>query len=154
MSVIGLRASSQEIRYAILETDVNGNVVFVNVNAEHRIKYPTTVNSIEEKLYWVKSEIERIFRIYPDIQKVYIKTNEYGAETIAKREAAYIDAMFLLAAKEHNLSVVRRLYSQIASSSAQAKTHAEQRVGRTEKYWNPTMADAILIAYWGLKFDV
>lgn len=154
MSIIGIRASSQEIRYAILELDSNGNIVFINANTEHRIKYPATTNSIEEKLLWVKSEIERVLRIHTNIQKIYLKTNEYGTESTAKREAAYTDAMFLLTAKEHNIPIVRKIYSQISSSSSQAKMHAEQRVGRTEKYWNSTMADAILVAYWGLKFDV
>lgn len=154
MSIIGLRASAQEIRYAILNTDDSGNVVFANKDSENRIKYPATIEKVEDKLQWVKSEIDRILRVNPAIERVYIKTNEYGTETAAKRETTYIDSIFLLSAKEHNIPVEKKLNSQIASTASKAKEYAESRVGRTDKYWNNTMADAILVAYWGLKHDV
>ncbi|MGN0177865.1 MAG: hypothetical protein ACI4DY_00270 [Monoglobaceae bacterium] len=154
MSILGLRASTQEIRYAILENDADGNVAFVNINSENRIKYPATINRVEDKLQWVKSEMDRILRVNPTIEKVYIKTNEYGTETAAKRETTYIDSIFLLSAKEHNIPVEKKLNSQISSTASKAKEYAENRVGRTDKYWNNTIADAVLVAYWGLKHDV
>lgn len=154
MRIIGLRASAQEIRYAILDTDVNGNIVFVNKDLENRIKYPATIDKVEDKLHWVKSEIDRILRVNPTIEKVYLKTNEYGTETATKRETTYIDSIFLLSAKEHNIPVEKKLNLQIESTASKAKEYAESRVGRTDKYWNNTMADAILVAYWGLKHDV
>lgn len=154
MSIIGLRASAQEIRYAILDTDDSGNVMFANRDSENRIKYPATIEKVEDKLQWVKSEIDRILRVNPAIERIYIKTNEYGIETAAKRETTYIDSIFLLSAKEHNIPVEKKLNSQIASTASKAKEYAESRVGRTDKYWNNTMADAILVAYWGLKHDV
>ena len=154
MKVIGVRASAQEIRYAILESDTNGNIIFVNKDAENRIKYPALICEIEDKLQWVKSEIDRILRINPTVQRVYIKTNEYARETAASRETTYLDAVFLLSAREHNLPVKRKLNNQIASTSNKAKEYAENRVGRTDKYWNNTMADAILVAWWGIKYDV
>jgi len=155
MSVIGMRASAQEIRYAVLKYDsATGNVILVNKDTENRIKYPATINSIEDKLYWAKSEIDRIIRINPDVDKMYIKMNEYGTENAARRETTYIDSIFLLSAKEHNIPVIRKLNSQISSNASKAKEYAEYRVGKTEKYWNNTIADAILVAYWGLKYDV
>lgn len=154
MSILGLRASAQEIRYAILENDADGNVAFVNINSENRIKYPATINRVEDKLQWVKSEMDRILRVNPTIEKVYIKINEYGTETAAKRETTYIDSIFLLSAKEHNIPVEKKLNSQISSTASKAKEYAENRVGRTDKYWNNTIADAVLVAYWGLKHDV
>lgn len=55
MSVIGMRASAQEIRYAVLKYDsATGNVIFVNKDTENRIKYPATINSIEDKLFGQK----------------------------------------------------------------------------------------------------
>lgn len=155
MAIMGLRASAQEIRFAILDKDDNDNIVFQNKDSENRLKYPATIDKIEDKLYWVKSEIDRILRINPQIEKIIIKMNEYsGVENGAKRETAYIDAIFMLAAKEHNIVVERKLNSQIASSSSQAKEYAERRVARTNKYWNNAMADAILVAYWGVKNDL
>ena len=154
MSIIGLRASAQEIRYAVLDKDTNGVVVFLNKDTENRIKYPANIVKVEEKLLWVKSEIDRILRINSNIKRMYIKTNEYGTESATKRETTYIDSIFLLVAKEHNLPVERRLNSQISSTANKAKELAEQRVARTDKYWNNTMADAILVAYWGLNHDI
>jgi hypothetical protein len=57
----------------------------------------------------------------------------------------------MICAQEHNIPVERRLNSQISSTAAKAKELAEHRVGRTEQYWNNTMADAILAAYWEIR---
>ena len=90
-------------------------------------------------------------RINTNIDKICIKTNEFnGIETTSKRETTYFDAIFLLCAKEHNIPVEKKLYSQICSSSNKAKEDAEQRVGKTNKYWNNVIADAILVAYRGI----
>lgn len=154
MSVLGLRASAQEIRYAILEKSDLDEIVLVNKNSENRIKYPASIGDIEEKLEWAKSEIDRILRINPEIERIVVKTNEYVKESATTRETTYMDAIFLLAAKENNISVTRKLNSQIGSTSSKAKNLAESRVGKTEKYWNNTIADAILAAYWGITQNV
>lgn len=151
MTVLGLRASTKEIRYVLLDKDDSGNIIFVNRSEENRIKYPANIDQVEEKLEWVKSEIDRILRINSSIERIIIKTNEYGRETSATRETTYIDAMFMLAAKEKGIPVVRKLNSQIGSTSAKARELAETSVGRTEKYWNNTIADAVLVAYWGIN---
>lgn len=149
--VIGFRVSTQEIRFALLEKEGN-EIVFINRENENRLKYPATINSIEDKLLWVKSEIDRILRINDNISKIIIKTNEFaGTENLSKRETAYVDAIILLCAKEHNIPVEKKLNSQIGSSATKAKEYAEKRVGKTDKYWNNTMADAILAAYRGVN---
>ena len=154
MSILGLRASAQEIRYAILEKGLDGNIIFTNKNSENRIKYPATTEKIEDKLSWVKSEIDRILRLNPSIKTVYIKTNEYGYDSASQRETLYLDSIFLLSAKERNIPVYRKLNNQIGSTASKAKEYAESRVGKTDKYWNNTIADAILVAYWGIQHDI
>lgn len=152
MQVMGLRASSQEIRYAILVKDSNGTIVFENMSNENRLKYPANIQNVADKLYWVKSEIDRILRQNPSIEKIILKMNEYsGTETTSKRETTYVDAIILLCAVEHGIPVERRLNSQISSTAARAKELAEQRVGRTTNYWNGTIADAILSAFWEIR---
>lgn len=144
MQIIGIRASAQEIRYAILGKSSDGRITFVNQDKENCLRYPATIKTIEAKLYWVKQELDRIFRHNTSIGKIIIKVNEYaGNETGAKRETSYIDAIVLLIAAEKNISVERKLYSQIGTTSKQTKEHAESRVGKTDKYWNTTIADAI-----------
>lgn len=154
MQIIGIRASTQEIRYAILEKDVNGNIVFINKNEEHCLRYPTTIQTIEHKLLWVKQEFDRIFRQHPSIEKIILKMNEYvGTENGAKRETSYIDAIILLLAAEKNISIERKLYSQIGTTSKQTKEHAESRLGKTDKHWNTTIADALNCAFWDIRRD-
>lgn len=149
MQIIGIRASAQEIRYAVLEKNSDGNIIFINKDTEHCLRYPATIQEIEDKLLWVKQEFERIFRQHLLIGKIVIKINEYtGTETGAKRETSYLDAIILLLASEKNIPVQRKLYSQIGTTSKQTKEHAESRVGKTDKYWNTTMADAINCAFW------
>ena len=69
MSVLGLRASAQEIRFALLEQSENGKIAFLNQDGENRLRYPTSTDRIEEKLYWVKSEIDRVLRINANIKR-------------------------------------------------------------------------------------
>ena len=147
MKVLGIRASAQEVRYAILEKTEIGEIKFLNQDFEHRLKFPASIDDISQKLYWIKSEFDRIIRQSPNIDKIIIKMNEYaGTENGAKRETTYVDAVCLLSAAENNIPVERKLNSQIGSSAAKAKEYAEQRVGKTEYYWNNTIADAILAA--------
>ena len=75
MSVLGLRASAQEIRFALLEKSENGDILFLNKETENRLKYPITLGKIEEKLYWVKSEIDRILRINQEAQANYVSAS-------------------------------------------------------------------------------
>lgn len=117
MTVIGFRVSTKEIRYAVLEKRDN-SIAFLNKDSENLIKFPTSIINIEDKLYWAKSEIDRILRINSTIKKIYLKTNEFnGNENSSKRETTYIDALILLSAKEHTIPVEKKLYNQLGTSS-------------------------------------
>lgn len=153
MIVIGFRVSTKAIRYAVLEKREDA-IVFLNKDGENLIKFPTSITSIEDKLYWVKSEIDRILRINSTIKKIYLKTNEYnGNENSSKRETTYIDALILLSAKEHTIPVEKKLYNQLGTSSNKVKGVCESLLGKTDKYWDNAMADAMLVAYRGLEND-
>lgn len=151
MKILGLRASASEIRYAILEK-TGDTIQFLNQNTENKLVYPVNFDTIELKLKWTRDELYRIIRQNPNIDRMIIKTNEYtGSETSAKRETIYIDAIMLLVAAENNIPIARKLYSQIGASSKDVKEKADSRVGKTDKYWNTTMADAIACAYWEIR---
>lgn len=151
MKVMGLRVSASEIRYAILENN-NNQVLFLNRNTENRLIYPANINTIELKLKWCRDELNRIIRQNPGIDKISLKTNEFTrSETSAKRETIYIDAIILLVAAENNIPITRKLYSQIGASSRDVKEQAETCVGKTDKYWNNTIADAIVSAHWEIR---
>lgn len=151
MKTIGIRASSAEIRYAILSKSSNGDIVFENMNTENRLVYPANTNGLTGKLSWVKMEIERILRVNADTTNVILKTNEYGQESSAKRETTYIDSVIILSCAENNIDIDTKIYSQIGTNSAGTKKHAELRVGKTDKYWNNTIADAVNCAFWSIK---
>lgn len=152
MIILGVRASAQEIRYAVLEKESSGNIVFHNQTRENRLKYPANMEKVEEKVRWAKEEFDRIMRQIPNISKIVLKMNEYaGTENGAKRETTYVDAVILLCAAEHGIPIDRKLNSQIGSTSTTARELAERHVGKTSQYWNNTMADAILAAYWEVR---
>lgn len=150
--VLGLRATSKEIRYALLEKDASGKILFLNQSAETKLKYPAGIKSPEAKLLWVKTEIDNILRRFSNVEKIVVKMNEYsGTENGSKRETSYMDAIFLLCAEEHSIPVQRKLYSQIGAKSATVKELAESWVGKTEQYWDTAIADAIAAAFWEVR---
>lgn len=152
MKMIGIRSAAHEVRYAVLERDEEGQIMFINRNGEHCLRYPSTAQEIGNKLLWVKREFERIFRQNPDVSAVVIKSSEFaGNENIAKRESLYTDAILLLLCAEFGIPACKKLYSQIGTTSNKTKEHAEQRVGKTDKYWNATMADAVNCVFWEIR---
>lgn len=152
MKIMGVRSSSSEIRYAVLEKDIDSNIIFQNRISENRLVYPAGIEELQDKLKWVKDEFNRIFRQNNDIEKIILKMNEYvGTDNGAKRETTYMDAIIMLVAAENNIPIERRLYSQIGATSKHVKNRAESIVGCTEKYWNDKMADAIQCAAWELR---
>ena len=149
---LGIRTSPSEVRYAILENSADRGVIFVNATSENKLQYPASLTTTPEKLRWLKGEMDRIFRQVPDIEQTILKTNEYtGTETKSKRESSYADAVCILAAYEHQIPVVCKLYTQIGSTSQESMGHAESRVGRIDKYWNKQIADAILAAHSAMR---
>jgi len=151
MKVLGVRCSTKEIRYAILEKKGN-NIVFINKDSENRLIFPQNIQEIEEKLKWCKTEINRILRQNEGISYVVIKVNEYTrGENLAKREGAYMDGVVMLTTHEHNIAVSKKLYNQIEANSSNILKLAESINGRTDKYWNKGMADAIQCAAFTLR---
>ena len=146
VKVLGIRTAPKQLRFALLGFD-GTSVSFVNKAAENLIKIPVGVTSVEDIVHWQKSEVDRILRQNKDINLIAIKTNEYArSDTKTTRLASYLDAAVLLASKDVNLPVHRRIYSQIGAKRANVKQRAETKVGATEKYWNEQIADAIMVA--------
>ena len=80
------------------------------------------------------------------------QTNEYGLrEKAALRESSYIEAALMLYCEQNKKPVQIRTYTSLGTRSADAKTHAESRVGRTVKYWDSKIADAVIAAWWGAR---
>lgn len=151
MKAIGIRVDPKGARYAVIQHD-GTSFTFVNANDETRLLYPANVSSPSQKVDWLYRELERVFRDHNNIEKVCIKTNEYTqSDSKAKRQSAYLEGVVLLFCTQNNLPVDVKIYASLGTKSVDVKTHAEQRVGRTPKYWDTKMADAVVVAWNGVK---
>lgn len=151
MKVLGFRADPSGPRYAIVLYD-GAAFTLANAAGETRLSFPANVTSGVEKAGWLYREVERVFRDNPGIARVVIKTNEYTqSDSKAKRESAYAEAMLLLYCAQHHIPVEIKIYTSLGTKSADVKTHAEARVGRTAKYWDAKMADAVVAAWSGAR---
>lgn len=149
--VLGFRADPSNARYAIVTHD-GAAFGFVNAASESRLVYPAGMTDVPKKVLWLYREIERIFHADPLIERVVIKTNEYGLlEKAAMRESSYIEAALMLFCEQRQIPVAVKTYASLGTRSADVKTHAEQRVGRTDKYWDNKIADAVIAGWWGAR---
>lgn len=153
MKVLGFRGNPRAPRYAVLDYD-GTTFTLVNASSDSKLTVPAAISEDAdgERLGWIYSEIVRILEAHTDIAKVMIKTNEFTqSDTKPKRKSAYIDAAVILAATHRNIPVQALTYNQIAATKARTKVLAEARVGKTDKYWDEGMADAINVAWWGAR---
>lgn len=149
MRVLGFRADPSSARYAIVDHD-GTTFSLLNGVTESRLAYPADVTDAPKKVLWLYREIERIFHADPTISRVVIKTNEYGLrEKAAMRESSYIEAALMLYCEQKRIPVWVKVYASLGTRSADVKDHAEQRAGRTAKYWDGKIADAVVAACWG-----
>jgi len=153
MKVLGFRGDPKAPRYAIVSDD-NGVFTLENASDDNKLTVPASISdeADAERVEWVYREILRIFDEHTDITKVIIKQNEFTRQdTLAKRRSAYNDAAVILACSLRGIPVELKLYTSISTTSSDTKRHAESRVGKTDKYWDTKMADAVNAAWWGLR---
>lgn len=151
MTVLGFRADPTAPRYALVDYD-GAAFTLANANGETRLSYPANITLAVDKAGWLYREIERIFRDNPGLTRVVMKTNEYTqSDSKAKRESAYAEAMLLLYCAQHQMPVEIKTYASLGTRSGDVKSHAETRIGRTTKYWDAKMADAVIAAWSGAR---
>jgi len=151
MKVMGFRADPTAARYAIVNFD-GTTYRFDNANSESRLTYPADIDQASKKVLWLYREIERIFHANSEIAAVAVKTNEYGlTEKAAMRESSYAEAAVVLLSEQRGKTVFIKTYASLGTRSADVKSQAEQRVGRTDKYWDNKIADAVIAAWWGTR---
>lgn len=148
MQILGIRTSSKCIRYAVVNWD-GQNASLVNADDECRLNFPADTEEIVDKLVWLQAELERIFRKYPDIHHVVVKMNQFGNEKMANRYSTHMDGVVMLVSKQSGKPVSSVIYANIEKgmSSKKIQSFAEIKVGRSCKYWDSQMADAIAAAW-------
>jgi Holliday junction resolvasome RuvABC endonuclease subunit len=100
MQILGIRTASTCVRYAIVEWD-GQTASLVNSAAENKLDFPADCQDIPQKLQWLYSELERLYRMYPDISKVAIKMNQFGTEKMANRFSTHMDGVVMLSALQN-----------------------------------------------------
>ncbi|NHZ46368.1 hypothetical protein [Nitratidesulfovibrio liaohensis] len=145
MKIIGLRFSPDSFRYAVLEKN-DGIINFTNANNETKVCKPADLDNIDDICAWIYDEIKRIITINNDVSNIVIKTNEYSTDTKSKRTTIYLEGVATVASKLEGKPVTFKLYSQIGVSSSNVKDRMESRYGKTKKYWDSKIADAVAAA--------
>mgnify|MGYP005845084353 CR=1 FL=1 len=150
MKVLGFRGDPKAPRYAVV-SEVGGAYTLENAASDNKLSVPASITEDAERLNWLYQEILAIFDAHLGIEKVMIKQNEYTQrDTKAKRKSAHADAAVVLACSHGGIPVELKIYASMPTTSKDTKQHAESRVGKTEKYWDNKMADAVNAAWWGL----
>lgn len=153
MKVMGIKASSAEVRYAVLEKSGNGNVTFCNQD-DNRLLFPKALMTDSKKLAWFFNEFDRLMAIHK-VCKVIIKLPESGRmETNASRFSHYLDAMMLLWAEKHDspITCLGVQYRMLHTRSAEVCAFVRSKgIPETPHYWNVAIGDAIASALYGLE---
>ncbi len=153
MKVLGFRGDPKAPRYAVVSEDA-GAFKLENAATDNKLCVPASIteDADAERLKWMYGEVLAIFDAHPGITKVIIKQNEFTRQdTKAKRRSAYNDAAVILACAHRGIPVELKIYGSMATTSADTKRHAESRIGKSDKYWDAKMADAVNAAWWGLR---
>lgn len=151
MKVLGIRVGPKRTRVAIVGHDGSAHTL-LNSDTESRLAYPADLSGPDVKVLWLYQEMERLQHEHPDVAKVCIKTNEYTqTDSKSKRESAYLEAAIMLFCRQRSIPVAVNIYASLGTRRAQVKEHAELRVGRTAKYWDTQMADAVIVAWKGIS---
>ena len=153
MKVLGFRGDPKAPRYAIV-SKAGGSYTLENAASDNKLSVPASIteDADAERLSWLYQEILAIFDAHPGVEKVMIKQNEYTQnDTKSKRKSAHADAAVVLACAHRNIPVELKIYTSISTKSKHTKQHAETRVGKTDKYWDSKMADAVNVAWQGLR---
>lgn len=148
MRVIGVRASTNHLRYAVLELDANGAVSWVNQGEEHKWTAPRSATTKASKLVEVRREFLRLLAKYkPD--KVVIKSPE-TVRGGPSPDRISMEAIAFLVCGEQNVEVTEKLYSQLkpnkttAMNSGAVQQYALLHVTQCATHWDSEIADALV----------
>jgi len=153
MKVLGFRGDPKAPRYAVV-SEMGGVYTLENAAGDNKLSVPVSIgeDADAERLDWLYREVLAILDAHPDVVRVIIKQNEYTQnDTKAKRKSAHSDAAIVLACAHSGMPVELKIYASMQTTSKDTKQHAENRVGRTDKYWDNKMADAVNAAWWRLR---
>lgn len=149
MKVLGIRNYSNGMRFCILSNEGDGGLIeFVNLNKENKINKPQGYEG-KELYLWYQSEIERILDTNDGIEAIAIKQNENSVRSCygKLKDVMFFDCIASMSAFHRDLEVESYVYNQLGVNSKTVKEQAETIIrGKTNKYWDEKIADAIVVA--------
>lgn len=149
-TILGIRISSTHIRYAILQCDAQSTRC-INKDTEHKLVFPANFSDVTQKIHWIDGELKRILNIHQDISKIALKVNEYSRGSLKKsaRETINMEGAIILTAQQSSIPIKMILYANMRpkQNSRSIKEQAELLTGRTNRYWDEKIADAIVAAF-------
>lgn len=154
MKVMGVRVSTESVRYAVIEKLPDGSYVFCNKDND-RLVFPLDACKEKEKISWLWDQFNRILDIHTDVTKIFVKLPEFmRGETKASRMSHYLDAVLYLSAAKHSPTVEIEgvNYKTIHTKRSEVVAYVEGKgITRTTHYWNEHVCDAIAAAIFGLE---
>ncbi|MEI6516045.1 MAG: hypothetical protein WCO77_08710, partial [bacterium] len=100
MKVIGVRNSTDTIRFAVIEKNGRG-IHFLNADDGNRIVLPKTIPDRAARMAWARQELDRVITRHGPIAGIALKQNENQPKAYTQTVAvAFLDALWFLAAGE------------------------------------------------------
>lgn len=152
MIVLGVRSSTDHIRYAVVEVDSYGSVVWINRDTphEHRWIVPKVASTKQAKLMEVRKEAARILAKYrPDTVILKVAEKVRGGPS---PERVSVEAAIIIACGEKGVIAKEKLYSQlkpnrsISVNTGTVQSEALKFVTQSSSYWDAEIADALVAA--------
>lgn len=143
MKILGIRNYTGGFRYCIIEGNKD-SYQCVNLNEENKVQIPK--GEEENAIFiWYKDEIERIINNNGLFDKIVIKQNENTPSRYSLlKQVMFFDCIATIVALEQNIQVDSFVYNNLKVNAKSVKQDAESKVGKSLKYWDTKIADAIV----------
>jgi hypothetical protein len=144
MKVIGVRNSTDTIRFAVIEKDGTG-MHFVNANDENRVILPKNITATADQVVWARHEVNRIIAAHGPVAGIALKRNENFPKAYTQIMAtAFLDALWFLAAGENAVPIESYVYLQMGTRSKDVCVDAVKGLAPSFTHWTTQMADAVM----------
>ena len=150
MRVIGFRVRKDHFRYAVLELDAGGNVLWLNRTDEHKWTVPRAATTKSKALIEVHREVTRVIAKYSP-SEIVIKAADAMRGMKPSPERVALEAVIMLAAEQLHVGSSERKYTNLTSkaepiNSGTVRTYAQRFVQPLDNGWDDEIADAIAVA--------
>lgn len=150
MKVVGVKISTKQVRYAVVESDVEGKISWLNSDNstwENRILFPKEANSRPSQIQFLYKEFDRVIRQErPDLLAIKVGEGIKGSYSAWALLVSSCESAIILAALAAHLPVVERRYAGLKLNSRTVEAFVLSRFARPPSLWDIQIAEAVAIA--------